>query len=174
LGGLVRGSGYDAIVASGVLNLSGTLRVSLINGFTPALGTSFDILDSANLSGTFSSLVLPALGGGLGWNTSQLYTTGVVSVVSVGVPGDYNSNGVVDAGDYIVWRKNQGTTHVLPNDSIGGTIGMAQFDQWRAHFGQPPGSGAGAIANSAVLEPTTMVLLVFAMTGWCLCRRRAA
>jgi hypothetical protein len=69
---------------------------------------------------------------------------------STGLVGDYNGNGIVDAADYIVWRKNQGTTHMLPNDSIGGTIGAAQYDQWRAHFGQTAGSVADAIANAAV------------------------
>ncbi len=50
--------------------------------------------------------------------------------------GDYNNNGVVDAADYAVWRKNQNTTRDLPNDPIGGTIGTAQFNQWRAQFGK--------------------------------------
>ena len=50
--------------------------------------------------------------------------------------GDYNNNGVVDAADYVVWRNNQGTSNALPNDPIGGMIGAAQYNQWRAHFGQ--------------------------------------
>jgi hypothetical protein len=49
--------------------------------------------------------------------------------------GDYNENGIVDAGDEVVRKKNEGTNNPLPNDPIGGTIGMAQFDQWKANFG---------------------------------------
>jgi hypothetical protein len=89
-------------------------------------------------------------------------------------PGDYNRNGVVDAADYVVWRANQGTNNVLANDPIGGTIGAAQFSQWRAHFGQTAGSGAGALANAAVPEPATLLLIMFAASGWCLRRGRAA
>ena len=79
----------------------------------------------------------------------------------VPLAGDYNGNGVVDAGDYVVWRKGLGTTYT-----------QADYDIWRAHFGQTAGSGLGTIANAAVPEPTTSVLLMFAAVGWCLQRRR--
>ena len=47
------------------------------------------------------------------------------------LPGDYNGDGVVDAGDYIVWRNGLGTTYKL-----------SDYNVWRAHFGQSlPGSG---------------------------------
>jgi hypothetical protein len=62
---------------------------------------------------------------------------------------------------------------VLTNDLIGGTIGAAQYDQWRSHFGQPPGVGSGTSTNAAVPEPKTLVLLMCAAVGWCLCRGRA-
>jgi hypothetical protein len=99
-----------------------------------------------------------------------------LSVVASAVPGDYNGNGIVDAADYVLWRKYQGTTHVLPNDLTGGTIGAAQYTTWRSHFGQPAGSGSGATgsANAAVPAPATLVLLMFAAAGWYLQRLRAA
>jgi hypothetical protein len=90
------------------------------------------------------------------------------------VPGDYNNNGTVDTADYVVWRKYNGTTHTLPNDPTGGTIGTTQYNDWRTHFGQSAGSGSSTVANVAVPEPTTLVLLMFAATGWCLRRVRAA
>ena len=64
LGGTTRGSQYDAILSSGNVNLGGTLHVSLINGFAPLAGNSFDILDWGTLSGTFSALQLPNLNNG--------------------------------------------------------------------------------------------------------------
>jgi hypothetical protein len=176
LGGTTAGSGYDEIQDAALLTLGGTLQVSLVSGFTPATGNSFDLFNWSSLTGTFSTLDLPALSGGLAWNTSQLYTTGVLSIAGVaGTPGDYNNNGTVDAGDFVLWRKYQGSTHVLPNDPTGGTIGVAQYTTWRAHFGQPPGSGSGAAgsASAAVPEPATPVLLMFAASYWCLRRGRA-
>jgi hypothetical protein len=95
----------------------------------------------------------------------------LTSDLSAGIAGDYNNNGVVDAADYVVWRKNDGSTNTLPNDLIGGTIGTAQYNQWRTHFGQTTGSGSGARANAAVPEPATLVLLLVATAG-ALIRRR--
>ncbi len=86
LGGLSQGNNYDQLLVSGSATHGGTLNVLLINGFTPSLGDSFDILDWGTLSGTFSTLQLPALDGSLGWDTSQLYTTGTLAVTTVPEP----------------------------------------------------------------------------------------
>jgi hypothetical protein len=64
--------------------------------------------------------------------------------------------------------------HLLSSNLIGGTLGDTQYKEWRAHFGQTAGSGEGAIANAAVPEPATTVLLMFVVAGWCLRRGRAA
>ena len=65
-----------------------------------------------------------------------------------------------------MWRKNEGTTNVLPNDPLGGTIGSAQYDQWRANFGNTAGMGAtaglsssAADAMASVPEPSAMFLI---------------
>jgi hypothetical protein len=92
----------------------------------------------------------------------------------VELPGDYNSNGGGDAADYVVWRKNNGTNNTLPNDNgLGTPIGQSHYNLWRAHFGQPPGSGMGTLANVAVPEPTTLVLMTFAAIACCFRRGRA-
>jgi autotransporter-associated beta strand protein len=77
----------------------GTLQVQLANSFNPALGNSFDILDFGSLgSGTFASLVLPALDSGLGWDTSALYTTGTISVAASAIPEPSTYAAMVGAG----------------------------------------------------------------------------
>ena len=59
-------------------------------------GDAWKLFDwSGILSGTapvegnngFSSIVLPALGAGYGWDVSQLFTTGVITVSGVPEPG---------------------------------------------------------------------------------------
>ncbi len=100
LGGTTPGSQFDQVHVGGNLSLDGTLRVNLINNFTPTLGNMFDILDWANKSGTFSSILLPTLPASLSWDTSQLYSNGVLSVVgSNGLLGDFNHDGHVNAAD---------------------------------------------------------------------------
>ena len=82
-----------------------------------------------------------------------------LATVPLGTSGDYNANGFVDAGDYILWRKYLGQSVTLPNDSTPGT-GPGDFDVWRAHFGQPPGSGStsGNLQTSSIPEPSSAIL----------------
>jgi hypothetical protein len=69
----------------------------------------------------------------------------------VALAGDYNHNSVVDAGDYVVWRKTFGSTTLLQADGSGPTPGVpngvvdeADYAYWRSNFGNTsPGSGAG-------------------------------
>ena len=72
----------------------------------------------------------------------------------VGVAGDYNNNGVVDAADYVLW-KNGGT---LQNDATPG-VQPGDYDVWRANFGKTPGSGTGVEA-AGVPEPGSLVLVL--------------
>jgi hypothetical protein len=90
--------------------------------------------------------------------------------------GDCNHNGLVDAADYVVYRKTLGQSGAgLVADGNGNNlIDSGDYGVWRAHFGQTAGSGSGASANAAVPEPATLVLLMFATNSWCLWRRRAA
>jgi hypothetical protein len=53
-------------------------------------------------------------------------------------------NGAVDVADYVVWRKGLRTIYT-----------RADFDLWRARFGQTAGSAAGSSVNAAVPEPAT-------------------
>jgi hypothetical protein len=86
-----------------------------------------------------------------------------VILQAIGVPGDYDGNGTVDAADYVVWRKGVG---VAPTP--------ANYNLWQTHFGEPASSGSGGSANTNVPEPATLVLLMLAAAGWCLRRGRAA
>ncbi len=99
IGGATAGTQYDQVHVTGQLSLGGALNVSLINGFSPMAGDSFDILDWGTRSGTFSSVQLPVLDSGpLGWDTSQLYIDGKL-IVTPFVPGDFNRDGQVTSAD---------------------------------------------------------------------------
>jgi hypothetical protein len=99
LGGTTVGSQYDKLNVAGQLALGGGLDVSLINNYRPKAGDTFDVLDWHSLSGTFADVNLPTLGGRIVWNSSQLYTTGVLSVIASYYAGDFNRDGHVDAAD---------------------------------------------------------------------------
>jgi len=79
-------------------------------------------------------------------------------VKEVDVPelrGDYNLNGVVDAADYVVWRKTLGTNVTLFSGADGNgssVIDQPDYSVWRTNFGEtlPPGSGAIAASDFAI------------------------
>jgi hypothetical protein len=87
--------------------------------------------------------------------------TSVLVNTPVGVSGDYNNNGVVDAADYVVWR-NAGPTDTLPNDATPGTVTSADYDLWKSRFGLTSGSGSG-LSGGAVPEPAAIVLMLMGL-----------
>ena len=78
-----------------------------------------------------------------------------IAIWTVLPPGDYNADNVVDAADYVVWRKNHGT--------------LAEYDTWRANFGTAPSVRSGSVIVecgqsapvSSIPEPTSILLSVF-------------
>jgi hypothetical protein len=82
------------------------------------------------------------------------------------IPGDFNADGTVDAADYIVWRKGLDTDYT-----------QADYDQWRANFGQTAGASTSALiaaggSHPAVPEPSTVILAFFVLV-FCSLRTRA-
>lgn len=81
------------------------------------------------------------------------------------LPGDFNNDGRVDAADYVLWRKDDGT--------------QTGYDKWLANFGQTLSVGSSSAIRSnepqsvAVPEPTTFaLLLIWAAAIACLRRHR--
>ena len=87
--------------------------------------------------------------------------------------GDYNHNNVVDAGDYVIWRRtvNQSAspTGSGADGNSNGTIDPGDYTYWRARFGNAVGSGT---AVNSIPEPALIPLgmqLIVVM----LCRLRS-
>jgi hypothetical protein len=96
----------------------------------------------------------------------------VIGQAAPSLNGDFNNDGKVDAADYVMWAKNNGTNNALPNDNgLGTPIGSAHYDLWRANFGNPPGSGSG-LAAASVPEPMSWLLLGMAAAIVMLSTRR--
>lgn len=81
LGGTGRGTQYDALVVDETLTLDGNIVVTLISGFNPSAGDSFDLLDWGSLVDNGYNLVLPGLDAGLAWETSGFGTEGTLLVI---------------------------------------------------------------------------------------------
>ena len=63
LGGTTAGTGYDQLAVGGLATLSGRLDVSLINGFSPALGDHFVVLTYGAHVGNFTTYTGLTVGG---------------------------------------------------------------------------------------------------------------
>jgi hypothetical protein len=67
-----------------------------------------------------------------------------------GVTGDYNANNTVDAGDYVLWRKNFGQTIAMPNENVTpGVVTQEDYDTWRANFGATAAGGGNSLPLSS-------------------------
>ena len=72
--------------------------------------------------------------------------------------GDFNSDGSVDAADYVIWRK-------APS-SYGGASG---YDLWRQNFGALATGNGSALTENAVPEPHGHLMILFGIgtaMGW--------
>jgi hypothetical protein len=75
------------------------------------------------------------------------------------LPGDFNHDGAIDAADYVVWRKTDGS--------------QSGYNTWRAHFGQISGTGSSAGAIAAIPEPHGLWMSVVGMiASWRAIRHR--
>jgi hypothetical protein len=87
----------------------------------------------------------------LGYTNLEMYLNNLVAMPASGLAGDFNSDSVVDAADYVTWYKGLGTTYI-PSD----------YYVWLANFGRTiPSSGAASTA--AIPEPASAVILLAAL-----------
>ncbi len=60
LGGLTPATQFDQLAVTGQASISGTLNVTLVNGFTPAAGNTFQIITAGSTAGSFTTINPPA------------------------------------------------------------------------------------------------------------------
>ncbi len=154
---------------------SATLRITAsLNGTLVGTNTAVTDYQGTWPSGTltfsspqtFNNLVIhydrpPPTGGDYGviFAADNMFVTPAAPVT---LAGDFNQDGVVDAADYVVWRLGLGIDYT-----------PADYDTWRAHFGQAIGSG-GLMSSGAVPEPASWLFVVVALTTTLCLRRRSS
>ena len=81
IGGSIAGKYGQVAVSNGVI-LGGTLAIKLINGFTPAIGDTFNVLTGSAVSGTFSTVTGTSINSGEHFEVSYTPTAVTLTVVS--------------------------------------------------------------------------------------------
>jgi autotransporter-associated beta strand protein len=161
--GDTRIEGGTLSITSPYLANAGDIYIS--NG--AALNLNFpdtDAIDQLFLNGTAQAVGLwGAVGNVAAQFTSSLITgAGLLQVstgASLGLPGDFNNDLVVNAADYTVWRDNLGAADESSlngnGDGLNG-VDPGDYTLWKTNFGDTPGSGA--LAGASVPEPAAFVL----------------
>jgi hypothetical protein len=92
------------------------------------------------------------------------------------LPGDFNSDGVVDAADYTVWRDNLGSTSAdgpVAGDADGNRlVNDADYRLWRLHFGLA--APAAALGATQVVPEAGSLLMLLSLCGTLVLGRRCA
>ncbi|MEX0613423.1 MAG: hypothetical protein WD229_15000, partial [Pirellulales bacterium] len=134
-----------------------------------------------NSSGTTNSADVDLLYGNFGAG-SWLYDMNVDGVVNIDdvqtmitevfrtMRGDFNVDGMIDAADYVAWRKGLGaggTRYTQGDGDLDGDVDATDLAIWQSGFGfarQPLMAGSGGAALAAVPEPSTLTLVALVLT----------
>jgi hypothetical protein len=189
--------GYSILSSTGNLNgagftgLGGTWQTSsppTANAISQSNLTNVTTLapGAQQAIGDISSLNFTTAEAQAGLSIQYILAEGLTGTSAVG--GDYNSNGVVDAADYTIWRNAFNTAVMLPNQNPAAVtpnlVDQEDYNFWKTQFGQSAtpgaettfrigsvvfdaaaGSGSGTLAGAAVPEPSTACLML-ALVGF--------
>jgi O-glycosyl hydrolase len=122
------------------INLPNEFTFEAFDHFRSSEVERFEKLATLHVQNDLLSLSLPRF---------SLVTLVGSFLVAPELHGDYNDDGKVDAADYVVWRKNDGT--------------QSDYDMWRANFGRNDDNNSGAGTYAAVPEPTILIMFVGAI-----------
>jgi autotransporter-associated beta strand protein len=115
---------------------------------------------------------------GIDFSSPLITGTGILNVTELpaptGTPGDFNDDGMVDAADYVLWRKLEGTASTLNGngDETGGSannVDAADYALWQQTFGNAAGGAGGA---EGVPEPGSLLLIGLGVAAMLISNRR--
>ena len=153
---LVPGQQFDQLNISGQFTNGGSITIDRTNLVGPSTTQQLKLIGWGSQSGLSSSTAVSFIGGSplaYAFMGDGLYVT----ITGGGLAGDYNHDGKVDALDYVVWRKTDGTP--------------SGYNIWRANFGNTSGAGASLGGPTAVPEPSTIILSAV-LSALCVVSRR--
>jgi endonuclease I len=161
---------FDGIAGMGGIDVF-QVNLDPFTGLDQGDRVVFDSVFSPTSLGEFSANYMLTLSGeDLPGDETQMLTLSLTGRAVI--PGDYNANGVVDAADYVLWRRGVGQNVIDYRTADGNgdrLIDGEDYDVWRANFGAVAAVPEGAILGSTVPEPANPCLTLVVLI---LCRAR--
>lgn len=145
----------NVTAGNGLTINGGLLNITNLGNMTAGTYTLLDYV--GDLGGSLASISFGSLPTGFDYQlVNNMSATSIDLIVSTSLLGDYNSDGAVDAADYVLWRKNPPAY----GDSAG-------YDVWRQNFGNSASASASSM-SAAVPEPAassciSMIAIVAAL-----------
>jgi PEP-CTERM motif len=152
-----------------VTSLDLTNPATELNFTVSGTATDFEMFETTiDLPDGVRSFDLTFISGGALSALGTIYIDDISAAI-VRVPvllGDYNSNGIVDAADYVVWRNSLGATGVgLAADGDGDQmVTQLDYDIWKTNFGTTAEAATSLVENSSVPEPSTVFLFALGVS----------
>jgi len=161
-----RGAGRsnDTIVNANQANIQPHLSNLQLYNLAIDLGETTNLLTNGGVSSSELTKVLELHAMMYGY----LASGNTVPQSVLGLYGDFNNDGAVDAADYTVWRNNLGTSFDLggKGDEGGASahiVDLADYDLWKSNYGATFGSFAAGVAN--VPEPSSTLLCLIGLAA---------
>ncbi|TWT75721.1 hypothetical protein Pla123a_32310 [Posidoniimonas polymericola] len=162
---------FDVLDVLGAAILDGVLNIEYANGYLPTaadIGATWEVLTAGSVNNA-AGIELDSSDASfysLSATASSLILTLTAEPV-LGLVGDYNDDGVVDAADYTVYRDAAGSATSLPNRGPGlsGVVGVGDYTAWQTNYGATTAPGSGV---EAVPEPIgAAVVAMLALSAAC-------
>jgi hypothetical protein len=148
----------------GATQYKGLLGFVLPAALTNSQGTSIPYVDLATLFPNGSNYYRNM--------TSGMHV--VAGPVLLGMSGDYNRDGTVDASDYTVWRNTFGSEIDLRADGDhDGHVTSSDYEYWKTRFGNTSDVGNSDLVEN-VPEPTAISLAMVTFCVFASCRMRTS
>ena len=90
IGGTAAGVSHDQLAVTGAVTVSGTLNVTLVDGFVPNPLDIFLVVAGSSVAGNFDAVTGTPPGPGLGWKTENASTYIVLSITSAPAASGYD------------------------------------------------------------------------------------
>ncbi|HJQ79498.1 MAG TPA: peptidylprolyl isomerase [Lacipirellulaceae bacterium] len=144
-------SAFGAVLGNGMSVVDAIGDLPLPNDFGFSIAQPFNDLPLRNFSGNSISQV------------RVQHTVTVTRIQMLNLPaGDYDFNGVVNAEDYAVWRRNfNSTTDAAADGNGNGKVDSADFIVWRNSMAG--GAASGSVQSPfAAPEPSAVIMIAAA------------